>query len=325
MTVTGLPNNLQVGYATDFPSELSTEDSYRCEINASWPKYMGLGEADIMVPLRKDPWLRQFQVLVVYKAPDSSTMRLVGMGSSIPFYWPTPNDNDTLPDGGWDAVGALGIRQHYFRNNMTEKLQAFKARTLPDVPARPWDASYSGGETPNTLCALAVCILQEFRTPGLAERIIGLMRDKCMAEDYQAYVVPVRPTRKTEFKAMQMPIYLQMGRNCEVETNNGADVLVRKDTFDPWVRKHLSIGGTPIKIANTSITLRAKGRCWDDSADKPGMCEKAWKEGNVQINEHDGEEYVNVYDVPGTLGPVRYYWRRDEGVYCEPNLWIRHI
>ncbi|KAF3315993.1 hypothetical protein TWF173_002774 [Orbilia oligospora] len=273
-----LPGNLQIGYATDFPPELSTKDSYRYEISSCWPKYMYLGDTDILVPLRKDPWLRQFQILLVYKAPDSSTMRLVGTGSSIPFYWSTLDDNDTLPDGGWDALGALAIRQHYFRNNMTEKFCSFKARTPADIP-----------------------------------------------KGYKAYVVPVRPTRKTEFKAMEMPIYLQMRHSREFEANNGASALATSDTFDPWVRKHISIGGKPIKIANSSMVLRATGKGWDDSADSPGMCEKAWREGKIEVNEYDGEEYVNVYDVPGTLGPVRYYWKKDEGVYCEPNLWIRHI
>ncbi|KAF3165481.1 hypothetical protein EYR41_009711 [Orbilia oligospora] len=323
--ITELPGNLQIGYATDFPPELSTKDSYRCEIDSCWPKYMYLGDTDILVPLRKDPWLRQFQILLVYKAPDSSTMRLVGAGSSIPFYWSAPDDNDTLPDGGWDALGALAIKQHYFRNNMTAKLRSFKARTPPDIPSGVWDPSYSSRESPNALCALAVCILPEFRTSGLAERVIELMRSKCITEGYKAYVVPVRPTRKTEFKAMEMPIYLQMRHSREFEASNGASALATKDTFDPWVRKHISIGGKPIKIANNSMVLRATGKGWDDSADSPGMCEKAWKEGKIEMNEYDGEEYVNIYDVPGTLGPVRYYWKKDEGVYCEPNLWIRHI
>ncbi|KAK6501273.1 hypothetical protein TWF481_009114 [Arthrobotrys musiformis] len=327
-----LPGDLQVGYATDFPPELSTEDSYRTEINEAWPKYMCLGDADIMAPLRKDPWLRQFQILLVHKAPGSHAMRLVGAGSSVPFFWSTPNDNDTLPDRGWDAVGALGIRQHYFRNKMTETLQAFKPRTQPDIPVeRSWDShsDYSGGEAPNALCALAICILPEFRGRGFPEQIIGLMRKKCIAEGYKAFVAPVRPTRKAEFKTMEMATYLRMGRNGAGENtttgDNSTSRLVRKDTFDPWVRKHLSVGGKPVKLANASVVLRASGSCWDDAADMPGMCEKARKEGKVQINELDGEEYTNVYDVPGTLGPVRYYRRRDEGVYCEVNLWIRHL
>ncbi|EPS45945.1 hypothetical protein H072_6 [Dactylellina haptotyla CBS 200.50] len=328
MPTTQVSDSLHIGYATDFPPELSTDPSYGQELDHCWPKFFDIGDIGITAFLSDDPWMRQFQIMVIHKAPNSSAMRVVATGHSVPFHWPKPQENNSLPDGGWNAVRSVAMKQHYFRNNMTEKLEAFKDCPLPDIPyiGEPaWDIKYDDYEAPNVLCAIAVCILPEFRALGLSERIIGLMRDKCIAEGYQAFIVPVRPTRKAEFKKMPMSTYLQMSRNHESKVSQDGNSLTSKDTFDPWIRKHMSLGGTPVKIANNSMIFRASAKAWDESAEKLGMCQKAWKEGKVQKNEYNNEEYVNVYDVPGTLGPVRYYLKRDEGVYCESNVWIRHI
>ncbi|KAK6544739.1 hypothetical protein TWF694_001424 [Orbilia ellipsospora] len=326
MSPTELPNNLHIGYASDFPPELFSNPANWQGFDDCWPKYFDLDDIGISELLCEDPWLRQFQITVVHKEPNSPTMRFIATGHTVPFYWSEPQDNNSLPDGGWNAVRSLAMKQYYFRNKMPEKIDGFKECSPPDIPDETtWDVKYNDHTEPNVLCAMSICILPEFRKLGLAERIIGLMRDKCIAERYEAFVAPVRPTRKTDFKEMEMSTYLQMGRNGQLGGDHYGTTLRSEDIFDPWIRKHVSIGGVPVKIANNSMVFRGNAEAWDGCADKPGMCGKARREGKVQRNKHNNEEYVNIYDVPGTLGPVRYYPRTDEGVYREANVWIRHI
>ena len=75
--------------------------------------------------------------------------------------------------------------------------------------------------------------------------------------------------------------------------------------FDPWLRVHWKEGGEIIKIAPLSMVVRGKVEEWE-----------SW----TKMRFPESGSYV----VPGALQPISIDCERNEGIYEEPNVWMRH-
>jgi hypothetical protein len=75
--------------------------------------------------------------------------------------------------------------------------------------------------------------------------------------------------------------------------------------FDPWLRTHERLGAEILKVAPESVRVAGTIAEWEQWA------EMAFPE-------------TRSYVVPGALVPVEIDLERDEGLYLEPNVWMRH-
>jgi hypothetical protein len=142
----------------------------------SWPAFL-----DANGPTQ-DHWnglfdapLAQFQFYALTTDAQGREV-MAGASNSIPFFAPTPADDASLPDGGWDEVIGMG--------------------------------SEPGGPRPNALSALAVMVFPEFRDTPVAELLIRNMRTTALAHGLSALVVPVRPTRKKDYPLTSFADYV---------------------------------------------------------------------------------------------------------------------
>ena len=169
-------------------------------------------------------------------------------------------------------------------------------RTLPDTG---WDGvirwaheDRNLGRTPNAISALEITLLPEHRGQGTSHLIVLAMAAQARALGFEALYVPLRPTQKHREPDTPMAEYAHRTR---------PDGL----PADPWLRTHVRLGATIVKIAPISMTVTgtlADWRQWTGlSLDTPGP-----------------------HHVPGALSPVHIAPGQDHGVYVEPNIWLRH-
>jgi GNAT superfamily N-acetyltransferase len=146
-----------------------------------------------------------------------------------------------------------------------------------------------GGEA-TTLCAVQVMISPLARGRGLSGIMLERMTALAREHGLDALIAPVRPTLKHQYPLIPMERYVTWRRE------DG-------ELFDPWLRIHERLGASILAVAPESMTV-------------PGSREE-WEEWTGLQFPEDGD-----YVVPGGLVPVRF--RGGQGLYVEPNVWMRH-
>lgn len=168
--------------------------------------------------------------------------------------------------------------------------------TLPDTG---WDGvirwaheDRTLGRTPNAISALEITLLPAHRGQGTSRLIVQAMAAQARTLGFETLYVPLRPTRKHLEPHTPMAEYARRTRPDGLPT-------------DPWLRTHIRLGATIVKIAPLSMTITgtlADWRRWTGlPLDTPGP-----------------------HTIPGALSPVHIALDQDQGVYLEPNIWLRH-
>ncbi|MEZ0170870.1 GNAT family N-acetyltransferase [Microvirga sp. TS319] len=212
-------------------------------------------------PKLSSPSLAPFQALAVETG--SGTQTVVAFANAVPFALDRDGDPATmLPDDGWDGVLRDGV----------------------ELMLR--------GEQANALSALAITVHPAQRGSGLAERLIGAMKQAALTAGLSTLVAPIRPTRKALYPLQSFDEYCAWTR---------ADGL----PFDPWIRTHSRLGARIVKVALRSMTVSGTVASWE-----------AWTGLRFPA--------TGCYAVPDALAPVRIDRAANTGTYVEPNLWMKH-
>jgi hypothetical protein len=127
---------------------------------------------------------------------------------------------------------------------------------------------------------------------GLAGTILTALRDRASQSGLHKVIVPVRPTLKASYP---------LSRMADFSTWTRPDGL----HLDPWIRTHQRLGATILAPAPRSMFVTGTVAQWEK-----------W---TAMAFPRSG-----AYVVPGALDLVHIDRDRDEGVYEETNLWMRH-
>jgi len=122
--------------------------------------------------------------------------------------------------------------------------------------------------------------------------MLRAMRDNAARLGFADLYAPVRPTEKHKQPLMPFAEYAALNR---------ADGL----PCDPWVRAHVRLGATIVKVAPCSMTITGT------------LAE--WSRWTGLAFDRSGDVIV-----PGALSPVHVSREQDHAVYIEPNLWMHH-
>jgi Acetyltransferase (GNAT) family len=155
-----------------------------------------------------------------------------------------------------------------------------RAGTAPDAPP------------PDTLSALSVLIVPAHRRPGAALLALRGMKQIAREHGFRELVAPVRPTLKHSYPLASFDRYVRWQRS------DG-------EAFDPWIRKHMNLGGAVVGPAWQSMRVEASIADWE-----------RWT--GMSLPESGS------YIIPHALVPVEVDRDTDRALYVEPNLWIRH-
>lgn len=171
---------------------------------------------------------------------------------------------------------------------------------LGDLPDEGWDWAIQQGfddleaeREPNLVSALSIKVAAEFQRQGYSYEAVRVMRQVATRHGFDRLIAPVRPSLKPRYPLIDIERYARWQRD---------DGL----PFDPWLRVHARLGAEIVRPCPRSMLIKGSVAEWEDWA---GM---AFPE-------------TGTYTVPGALVPVEIDCERDEGVYVEPNVWMRHL
>jgi GNAT superfamily N-acetyltransferase len=148
------------------------------------------------------------------------------------------------------------------------------------------------GAGATALSAVQIVVRPDLRARGLSSVALEAMAQLARAHGLTAFVAPVRPTLKAAYPLTPIEWYAAWTQ---------ADGLL----FDPWLRTHERLGAEIVAMAPASMTVAGTVADWEEWT---GM---AFPESGA-------------YVVPEALVPVDIDRERDEGLYVEPNVWMRH-
>ena len=154
-----------------------------------------------------------------------------------------------------------------------------------------WRQAFLTEGEPDRLCAIQVLVALEHQGRGLARPMLEHMRGLAQARGWEL-VAPVRPTWKARYPLVAIERYARWRRE---------DGLL----FDPWLRAHERLGAEVIGTAGNAMQI-------------PGTIEQ-WQDWTGMFFPESGS-----YVVPGALVPIEIDVERDQGVYDEPCVWMRH-
>ena len=220
--------------------------------------------------------------------------------------WPVFMSKDWICNTYWDGLEQYFPEcQTYLIDDQTDELVG-KGTTVPVA----WDGTVAGlpgglddvllaairdreAQPPATvLCALQAGVLPGHRGTGLSKVIIGAMRDIATRLDFPDLIAPVRPNQKSLYPLTPIERYVTWRR---------PDGL----PLDPWLRVHARLGAEIVRIAERSMVIQGTAGEWE-----------SW----TGLAFPESGEYV----VPGALVPVTFDREADQGLYVEPNVWMRH-
>lgn len=178
------------------------------------------------------------------------------------------------------------------------------------VPVR-WDGSVEGlpsgytdslvravegrerGVAPDTLVICGAVVTPSLTGRGLAGETLLALRRAALDSGLTQVVAPVRPTTKARYPLTPIETFMRWRRP------DGT-------ALDPWIRTHERLGAEILATAPASQTMTGTVAQWEK-----------W----TGLALPDSGEYV----VPDGLGLLRVDRTTDEGVYQEPNVWMRHV
>jgi hypothetical protein len=170
--------------------------------------------------------------------------------------------------------------------------------TVGGLPAG-WDAAleqaiddHDQGRTPTAAVGLSVTVAGSHRGQHLSRHVVNALRATVAAHGHRSLVIPVRPNLKSAYPLTDM------GRYVTWTISDGAP-------FDPWLRVHWRLGGGIVGVCPQSMRISGTVADW---------------EGWTGMRFPDSGPYV----VPSALVPVHIDLDLDQGLYVEPNVWVRH-
>ncbi len=219
--------------------------------------------------------------------------------------WPTFVLHDPLSNAHRERVGA------YFAHFDVLLLEGDVVVADGRAVALRWDgatdtlpAGYDGalvgavteheaGVVPDTLAVMAVTVRPGRTGAGLAGRVITALRERAVAAGLERVIAPVRPALKARYPLTAMADFARWTREDGLH-------------LDPWIRTHQRLGASIVGPAPRSMVV-------------PGTVAQ-WERWTGMAFPQTGR-----YIVPDALDLVEIDRERDQGLYAETNLWMRHL
>jgi len=220
----------------------------------SWPEFV------LNDPIALRYWGSLFSTFAAFQyvlCDENSTA--LAAGHTIPLLW--DGTREGLP-AGWDAALEQGFHDD------------------------------EEGRLPNTLCGLSIVIAPGLQGQGLSALMAGAMKDLAIEHELNDLIIPLRPSRKSQYPQIPMEDYVQWQRE------DGTP-------FDPWLRIHCRLGASIIGMAPLSMVITETVSRWEE-----------WT--GMSFPES------SVYTVPGALTPIIIDRVQNLGRYEEPNVWIQY-
>jgi GNAT superfamily N-acetyltransferase len=176
---------------------------------------------------------------------------------------------------------------------------AFDMDGRAELPDAGWDGvirwahdDQISNRAASAVSALEISLLPEMRGKNNSLQMLDAMKANARAKGFSDLYAPVRPNQKHLQPQTPMRDYAR------TLDDNGLPV-------DAWLRTHVGVGGTIVKIAPYSMTIVGS------------IAE--WSRWTGSTFDRSGKVAI-----AGALAPVLVSLEQDYAVYVEPNVWVHH-
>lgn len=322
-------------------------------LNKAWPRFLDNDpfQKEYADQILQYPGLRRFQFGIL--EPDAQGGEtMIACARSIPFFWPElaylgnlDGDEDarsrlfsSLPDEGWDWIVACGVRQYCARESIPIPPLPTRSIALAKRSEAPDSVHHLSKSSPNALSALSITVREDRRNQGLAEQLIDAMKQTAHVERLRILIAPLRPTRKMHHASVEMEEYVdwtlprhqeKQSQSTIVSTPSPEKVRCCAEAstvpFDPWLRKHIRLGGTVAKIAPESMGVCGSFADWQawTGIDFHRLRRQFRQSATSKAGGSGPEAYWEI-TIPGGLVPLKVFPSPQVCVYTEPNVWLCH-
>jgi GNAT superfamily N-acetyltransferase len=193
----------------------------------------------------------------------------------------------------WQQLAVDGERPVGFLNSVPLPWNGADA----ELPQEGWDwamqlATGSYVTEGKVACGIQIVVDPDLHGRGYARHLVSQMRRVAAANGCERLIVPIRPTRKSDFPHEPMADYARR-------------TLPDGRPFDPWLRVHVSLGAHVVGPCDRAMVITGTVAEWE-----------GWTGHSFDMS---GEVVV-----PGALAPVMVDIEANLVTYVEPNLWLRH-
>ncbi len=243
----------------------------------------------------------QISTVTLAQRPD-----LIGPMWDMPNHWPEYMLHDPVADIYFEQLSTAFPEFQLVAIDESGTLVG-KLNSLPfrwdgsddDLPDRGWDAIQERGFTgrdngvvPTAVSLLEARVVPEHLGTGLSIELLKAARRNAIGLGFTDMFGPVRPTHKDREPEVPMADYV---------------ARLRPDGLpeDPWVRTHVRLGASIVKICPLSMTI-------------PGTLAQ-WRQWTGLPLTESGPVVI-----PGGLVPAHVSVEHGHAVYIEPNVWMHH-
>ncbi|MFE5212572.1 GNAT family N-acetyltransferase [Streptomyces sp. NPDC056600] len=152
---------------------------------------------------------------------------------------------------------------------------------------------HEAGEEPDTLVICGAIVAPSLTGRGLAGQVLTALRAAAGEAGLTRVIAPVRPTLKARYPLTPIGTFVTWSRE---------DGLA----LDPWIRTHQRLGAVVLQPAEVSQTMTGTVADWE-----------AWTGMAFPAS--------GAYVIPDGLAPLHVDRSADQGLYQEPNVWMRHV
>lgn len=145
---------------------------------------------------------------------------------------------------------------------------------------------------PNALCALQIGLNKEYQGKGISSHLVVCMKNIALSKNFKSFILPIRPNQKSQFPLIPMESYIQWANEIGLP-------------YDAWIRTHVKNGAEVVKVCKRSMYVSENIKEWE-----------RWS--NLRFQS------TGDYILPFLLNPIRIDLNTQNGIYVEPNVWMRY-
>ena len=167
---------------------------------------------------------------------------------------------------------------------------------LDQLPKEGWDWLIQKGISdqenqiePNNLGGLQIGVSKKHQGKGLSKMLISEGKRMMNHLKLKNFIIPIRPIYKSLHPEMKMEDYIHLKKNDKI--------------YDPWIRTHLNCGAEIINVCSNAMYVSGNIEFWEKY-----IQETIISSGNYYIKK--------------ALNPINIQVEKNQGEYCEENVWI---
>lgn len=309
-----LPRGLVLATAASRPDIWATITQPLHPLGLLQPRFIEHQITQYLDKLGHETYFGHYQFILLSRGENNIEVPIAA-SVAIPFHWSgfTSTGTSTIDANqaselsfGFDDVLERGVEQADYQRS------------------RRQGTHIAAQDHANTLAALIIEMLPQFRNTDTVNILIKALKDIAYSAALRSLIVPLRPSRKWEFPFVPMIEYVAWRAEVPYPPHGSSLAVTSssniggREIFDPWLRVHLDLGARIVNVYDRSIVVHAGHDQWLEWTGVDVVNRWIKEEGKVTSDD--------TIEIPFKQGmvPLSYESHTVGVAYEEPCVWLSY-